>query len=227
MHLELLAIIITACCLLPTPINGHVSQRRQAVTAAGNVTFLPCATNVGPIEPQDSTLGLQCANVSVPVNHSQPTGEQVQLSLVKLPAKGQRIGNLFINPGGPGAPASTQLVSFAEGNLPLGQAIFNSFDIIAMDPRGVGMSSPSKCSTEIGNEPAEFEVTTEAGLQQQVAYNQRFGASCKMLMGALFDNMDTIAVANDMELVRAGQLCKPPLPMIILTDFFQHLVTSQ
>jgi pimeloyl-ACP methyl ester carboxylesterase len=122
-----------------------------------------------------------------------------------MPAKGQRIGNLFINPGGPGAPASTQILNFATGGLPIGQAMANSFDIIAMDPRGVGMSTPSRCDTTIGNEPSEFEVTTDAGLQQQIDYSQKLGASCRALMGTLFDNMDTIAVAKDMELVRVGE----------------------
>lgn len=144
--------------------------------------------------------------MSVPILHDQPGGEQVQLSIVKMPAKGQRIGNLFINPGGPGAPASTQILNFATGGLPIGQAMANSFDIIAMDPRGVGMSTPSRCDTTIGNEPSEFEVTTDAGIQQQIDYNQKLGASCRALMGTLFDNMDTIAVAKDMELVRVGEL---------------------
>lgn len=143
--------------------------------------------------------------MSVPIIHDQPGGEQVQLSLVKMPAKGQRVGNLFINPGGPGAPASTQILNFATGGLPIGQAIVNSFDTIAMCPHGVGMSTPSRCNTTIGNKRSEFGVTTQAGQQQQIDYNQKLGASCKALMGMLFDNMDTIAVAKDMELVRAGE----------------------
>lgn len=195
---------LASLLLIVPSIHGHV-VRRQTPPATGNVTFVPCPT-VDPFLPQDAALGLQCANLSVPIVHDQPGGEQVQLSIVKMPAKGQRIGNLFINPGGPGAPASTQILNFATGGLPIGKAMADSFDIIAMDPRGVGMSTPSRCDTTIGNEPSEFEVTTEAGLQQQVDYNQKLGASCRALMGTLFDNMDTIAVAKDMELVRVGKL---------------------
>lgn len=207
--LQLYQIILVS--LLTTLINGRTIQRRQAAVAAGNITFSPCAVNTDPFVSEDATLGFQCANLSVPIVHDKPTGEQTQLSLVKLPAKGQRIGNLFINPGGPGAPASTQLVQFAEGALPVGQSLFSNFDIIAMDPRGVGRSTPSRCDATIANEPSEFEVTTEAGIQQQIDYNQRLGASCRELMGALFDNMDTIAVAKDLELVRVGQLHAPSL----------------
>ncbi|POS72072.1 hypothetical protein DHEL01_v209533 [Diaporthe helianthi] len=188
--------------LLISTTDGHV-VRRQAPPAAGTVTFVPCPT-IDPFLPQDAALGLQCANLSVPMIHDQPGGEQVQLSIVKMPAKGQRIGNLFINPGGPGAPASTQILGFATGDLPIGKAMSDSFDIIAMDPRGVGMSTPSRCDLAIANEPTEFDVTTEAGLQQQIEYSQKLGGSCKALMGTLFDNMDTIAVAKDMELVRVA-----------------------
>ncbi|KAI3395658.1 hypothetical protein diail_1024 [Diaporthe ilicicola] len=198
-----LAPLLLLLPLLIASAAGHVVGRRQTPPAAGNMTFVPCPT-IDPFTPQTANLGLLCANMSVPIKHDQPGGEQVQLTIVKMPAKGQRVGNLFINPGGPGAPASTQILSFATGDLPVSQAMVNSFDIIAMDPRGVGMSTPSRCDTKIGNEPTEFDVTTQAGLQQQADYNQKLGASCRALMGTLFDNMDTIAVAKDMELVRAA-----------------------
>lgn len=199
---------------LLTSIEGRAIQGRQSALPAGNLTFAPCATTEDPFTQQDAALGFQCANMSVPLIHDQPTGEQTQLSLVKLPAKGKRIGNLFINPGGPGAPASTMLQGFGEGGLPVGQSLFDNFDIIAMDPRGVGRSAPARCDTKIGNEPSEFEVTTEAGIQQQIDYSQRLGLSCKALMGNLFDNMDTIAVAKDMELVRIGTSVMPCLSSI-------------
>lgn len=204
--------------LLTTSINGRTIQVRQAAPSAGNITFAPCAIDTDPFIPQDAAIGFQCANFSVPIVHDQPNGEQTQLGLVKLPAKGQRIGNLFINPGGPGAPASTQIDLFGEGGLPVGQSLLSSFDIIAMDPRGVGRSTPSRCDLSIGNEPSEFEVTTIAGLQQQIDYNQRLGKSCRALMGTLFDNMDTIAVAKDMELVRVGKCAVPFL--IAISDPF-------
>lgn len=204
---------------LLTLIEGRAVQGRQNAVRAGNLTFVPCATNEDPFTQQDGSLGFQCANMSVPIIHDQPTGEQTQLSLVKLPAKGKRIGNLFINPGGPGAPASTMIQQFGEGGLPVGQSLFDSFDIIAMDPRGVGRSAPSRCDTKIGNEPSEFEVTTEAGIQQQIDYNQRLGTSCKALMGNLYDNMDTIAVAKDMELVRLGTSVMPCLSIIDIASY--------
>lgn len=200
---------IVSIILLTNLTNGHVVQRQGP--AASTVTFTPCATTEDPLLPEDAGAGLQCANLSVPLIHDQPSGAQVQLGLMKLPAKGQRIGNLFINPGGPGAQATLQLIRFVEGSLPVGQALFNSFDIIAMDPRGVGRSTPAKCDTALSNSLnlAALDVTTADGFQALLSYNKAFGDSCKAQMGALFDNMDTVAVAKDMELVRVGEFSRP------------------
>src|SRR5207248_5899962 len=74
----------------------------------------------------------QCATISVPLDWSHPTGgPTVRLSLIRLPASGaksQRIGSLFVNPGGPGASA----VDFARqinGVLPA--PILRRFDVVA------------------------------------------------------------------------------------------------
>lgn len=186
--------------------TAHVLPRQAAPN--GTLAWAPCDATVAPLTVKDAQLGLQCANMSVPIVHDKPDGEKTQLSLMRLPARGKRIGNLFINPGGPGAPASTQLVSFSEGGLPVGAAIFQSFDIVAMDPRGVGRSSPTICNTTLANQPSEFDVLNVDQLKQNIAFNKAMGEACKANMGSLFDNMDTIAVAKDLELVRVGK-CSP------------------
>lgn len=95
------------------------------------------------------------------------------------------------------------------GDLPMGDAMRRSFDIIAMDPRGVGLSSPIRCNLTIANEgdpTTAFDVTTADGAAKLVDYNKRLGESCRTMSGsALVDNMDTIAVAKDMESVRLGE----------------------
>nr|MDT0525835.1 alpha/beta hydrolase [Streptomyces sp. DSM 41633] len=49
----------------------------------------------------------QCGTVAVPIdwNSADPQGAQAQLAVIRIPATGERIGALFINPGGPGASA--------------------------------------------------------------------------------------------------------------------------
>ena len=47
----------------------------------------------------------QCGTVSVPVDYANPEGAQAQLAVIRIPATGDRIGALMVNPGGPGASA--------------------------------------------------------------------------------------------------------------------------
>lgn len=218
MHLvpSLPTLIYTALLLLSSTAQGRVPRqqlpRQTSPQASNNVTFGPCPATGGPFSAVNSTVleQLQCANISVPVSHSAPagSGETIQLALVRLPAADpqRRVGNLFVNPGGPGSPASTMVARLASGALPLGGALRSAFDLVAMDPRGVGLSSPLRCDVAIGNEPtAGLDPAAVDGLAKLTDYNRRLGESCRALSGsALVDNMDTVAVARDMELVRVA-----------------------
>lgn len=203
--------------LLLSPTAQALVPRQQApsaptVQAANNITFGPCPTTGGPFAAVNSTIlaQLQCANLSVPIIHDADaaSGATIQLALVRLPAADpqQRVGNLFVNPGGPGSAASTLVARLASGALPLGAALRTAFDLVAMDPRGVGLSSPLRCDVGIGNEPtAGLDPATAEGLAALEDINRRLGESCRALSGsALVDNMDTVAVARDMELVRVA-----------------------
>jgi pimeloyl-ACP methyl ester carboxylesterase len=79
--------------------------------------------------------GAQCATADVPRDYDHPRGATIPLDVAKSPATGRKIGSLFFNFGGPGAPAAIY-VEF------LGPALFpvlnEHFDIIGMDPRGTG-----------------------------------------------------------------------------------------
>ena len=49
--------------------------------------------------------GFDCATLVRPLDRAKPGGASVRLAVVRLPATGtaeQRIGTLFMNPGGPG-----------------------------------------------------------------------------------------------------------------------------
>lgn len=198
--------------LSPTAHALVPRQQLPSAQAGNNVTFGPCPTTGGPFATVNSTIlaQLQCANISVPIVHTDAGsgGETIQLGLVRLPAADpqQRVGNLFLNPGGPGAAASKMLAQLASGALPLGATLRSAFDLVAMDPRGVGLSSPLRCDVGIGNEPtAGLDPATADGLAALVDFNKRLGESCRTVSGsALMDNMDTVAVAKDMELVRVA-----------------------
>ncbi|KAJ0167400.1 putative hydrolase [Colletotrichum tanaceti] len=193
-----ISVIHLAAVNIPQPV-GPVHQDIQ-----GPIAWTACPSDIRPFRRNNNSMALQCTNFSVPLSHNDLGGPQIQLGLVRLPAQGKRIGNLFVNPGGPGGAASGMLVGIASKRIYMSDAVRQNFDIIGMDPRGVGLSTPQRCDTNLANQPSEFDATTPEGFQKLVGYNKALGESCRALTGPLFDNMDTISVAKDMEAVRVA-----------------------
>jgi pimeloyl-ACP methyl ester carboxylesterase len=88
---------------------------------------------------------VQCANVEVPLDYNQPKGEKTTLLISRFPASNpaQKIGTLFLNPGGPGG-SGVDLILFGFGEF-LNQTLAGRFDIVGWDPRGVAGSTPLQC----------------------------------------------------------------------------------
>ena len=87
---------------------------------------------------------LQCATLTVPVDYSQPGGDQVRIAVARLRAThpDQRIGSLVFNFGGPGDAGTETLPGFA-AQIPA--EIRARYDLVSFDPRGTGHSRPVEC----------------------------------------------------------------------------------
>ncbi|CPZ78934.1 Conserved hypothetical protein (possible hydrolase) [Mycobacteroides abscessus] len=87
-----------------------------------------------------------CSELEVPVDYTKPDGAKARLAIIKYPAKGNKIGSLLMNPGGPGQSgieAATAIVK----QVP--KEIRDRFDFIGFDPRGVGSSTPAiECNSD-------------------------------------------------------------------------------
>ena len=127
----------------------------------------------------------------------------VELGMVRLSApQSARLGTLFYNPGGPGDAASKYVLGATRGLPNFGRPVLQNYDIIGLDPRGVGMSQPVKCDPGINNERVSSFPTTKEDFQSLIAHNKALGRSCVELTGQLINHLDTANVARDMELVR-------------------------
>jgi hypothetical protein len=139
---------------------------------------------------------IQCATFSVPVDWESPHSEHFNLGLVKLPAAASnsnisKVGTLFINPGGPGGRAS-ELVAQIAGGAIKNEALLSSFDIIGLDPRGVGLSHEVQCDMSIYAERVSSYPQSNEGLERLLDKNKRFGESCLRLTGPILKHVDTI-----------------------------------
>ncbi|MCC9185149.1 alpha/beta hydrolase [Mycolicibacterium mageritense] len=152
----------------------------------------------------------QCGTVAVPVDWDDPAnaqGAQAELAVIRVPASGDKIGVLMVNPGGPGASAVDTVAGM--GAALAGTEIGRRFDLVGFDPRGVGHSTPQlRCRTD-----AEFDAYRRESMvdysPQGVAHIEglyrQLAQQCLDRMGAPFlANIGTASSARDMDAVRAA-----------------------
>jgi pimeloyl-ACP methyl ester carboxylesterase len=123
--------------------------------------------------------------------------------LARLPAqdRAHRVGSLVINPGGPGAPGSQFIALEAAGSHLWHPALHRRFDLIGMDPRGIGTSTPIRCDPAAWNQVSLFP-RNRAEFQRLANHVRAFGATCLRLTGPLLGHVDTLSVARDLEALR-------------------------
>ena len=88
----------------------------------------------------------QCATAQLPLSYLHPAGAKIKLALLRIQAKDPRhvLGTIFVNPGGPGDSATDFAFSAAQPPA-LPKVILDRFNIVGVDPRGVGGSTPVSC----------------------------------------------------------------------------------
>ncbi|KAI6091789.1 hypothetical protein F4821DRAFT_173008 [Hypoxylon rubiginosum] len=175
----------------PVPV---LKKAASCGNSTNSITWAPC--------PDSVSSDLTCGTYSVPLDWSDPTGsEKIELGLVRIEAtdKANRIGNLFLNPGGPGGQATSFIASLTSR---LDPRILERFDIIGLDPRGVGLSTPVECDATAYNKRVAYFPKTQDEFDELVAYNKALGESCRAKTGRLIDFVDTISAAKDHEAVR-------------------------
>ncbi|MFE7141110.1 alpha/beta hydrolase [Streptomyces sp. NPDC057644] len=165
------------------------------------------------------TEGYACARLTVPRDYDEPgNGETFVLPVARAAAgkPDRRIGSLVYNPGGPGAPG---VQSLEEGmDEAFGRAARDRFDIVAVDPRGVGASVPALTCTADEDE-VEEEATTEPPAAEGVAplhprtEKERTAAAegaraatedCERHSGDLLRHVGTQDAARDLDVLRAA-----------------------
>ncbi|OAG06449.1 alpha/beta-hydrolase [Paraphaeosphaeria sporulosa] len=197
--------------LTPRQPSASSSSALPSNCTAPSITFGSC--------PEEAPSQLECATYSVPINWDEPEGEKFDLGLVRLPANvnsTKKIGSLFINPGGPGGAASDLIASLILGALPIPEGLNDAFDLIGLDPRGVGLSNAVQCDQKIWAERVSWFPKTQEDYDTLVDKNKRYGESCRNKTGPLLEHLDTISVAKDHEAVRIA-LGNEPLNMVGLS----------
>ena len=159
------------------------------VLSALAVALVPAAGALGLPTPErppapipvldwvDCGDGFECATAEVPLDHDRPRGDTIELALIRRPAPdpAQRIGTLFVNPGGPGGSG----LDFLRNTAPEEAfAALAGFDVVSWDPRGVGASVPAVDCGPAVEGPVEFYRPDTVDPAQLVADADAYVASC-------------------------------------------------
>ncbi|MEU2504970.1 alpha/beta hydrolase [Streptomyces sp. NPDC007863] len=150
--------------------------------------------------------GFQCATLRAPLDYAKPAGREVRLAVsrVRATGPGERIGSLLVNPGGPGGSAVDYLQGYAGIGYP--EPVRARYDVVAVDPRGVGRSEPVDCLT--GPEMDAYTQVDQtpddaAEVEALAASFRRFAAGCEQRSGAVLPHVSTVETARDMDILRA------------------------
>ncbi|MFD5223836.1 alpha/beta hydrolase [Streptomyces tendae] len=146
----------------------------------------------------------QCATLRTPLDWKNPSGESMDLALIRARAAGdpdQRIGSLLFNFGGPGGSGVATLPGLAADY----EKLRTRYDLVSFDPRGVGNSGGVRCldaglpgEEEIDNTPDDGGDETNA----LVRFNRETAAACEKNSGDVLPYVGTTQAAQDMELMR-------------------------
>jgi pimeloyl-ACP methyl ester carboxylesterase len=203
-----LALLLTALLVAcssddnPAPDPTTTPAPIETATPAPAPSPLPPPPAPNALNWQTCRQAFQCAFLNVPLDYREPSGRQIDVALMRLPATqpSRKIGSLLVNPGGPGGSA---IDFMALWNISLPDELRARFDLVAFDPRGVGVSTPLVChdglQAYIALDPTP---DSEAEWSSVEAGVRRFVDECARVGRDILPHMGTENVVRDMDQLR-------------------------
>lgn len=146
--------------------------------------------------------GADCADVTVPLDYTDPGGRTITVALSRLKANdtAHRIGPLLLNDGGPAGPGLHMPLTTSEV---MGD-VADRYDLIGMDPRFVGRSTPLDCGWDLGSALLRSAGADRAAYRDEVAVARELAARCERAHGDVLPYVTTRNTARDMDVIRAA-----------------------
>ena len=186
--------------------SGHAGSSERPWKPPSAVT----ADDVSALKPfysqaliwTDCGIG-KCTRAKVPIDYANPRGKTLQLAVKVIPALGSGKRSLFLNPGGPGA-SGLRYADYLAGKI--SPKVREHYDLINVDPRGVGDSTPVDCvsdaafATFAASDP---DPDTPAEIMAFREEHRELGEGCQRRSGAVAAHVSTEEVARDFDVLRA------------------------
>jgi pimeloyl-ACP methyl ester carboxylesterase len=196
------AVTLLAGCGLDLPRSATTTITTTTPSTPTTQPTTTGATHEPPVLRWRSCGDAQCALVQVPLDHDDPDGPTTPLAVLRVPARrpDERVGALFVNPGGPGASATALAAGLAPA---LPAEMRDRFDIVGFDPRGVGRSAGLSCRDGVeAMYEADPTIEDRADRQRLLRTSRAFVDECTAGHTALLAHAGTEDAAQDMDLLR-------------------------
>ncbi|GAA3871689.1 alpha/beta hydrolase [Streptomyces sedi] len=203
---------LTACSSDADPDGeAHDGARTSGLEEfhAQELAWEPCegyANTAAESTVYDAVEGMECALLTVPLDHEDPDGETLRLAVNRVPAGGEAIGSLVTNPGGPGGSG---LFGAATTSLTLAESpITERFDVVGFDPRGVGSSEPAvDCYSDAEADTGDVPLSSQGNTVQWTEEETRaLMERCAEGSGGIevLTRLGSRDAARDMDILRAA-----------------------
>lgn len=193
---------------------GILKAQRVALAAVGVMALLsipsavPAQARAGDLRRETKPIDIpgagrvqaELCSLTVPENRSDPKSRLIELTFMRLPGKAGASGPpLVYLAGGPGDAAVTDNPQALAEWAPL----LELGDVILLDQRGTGRSTPNLAYRWTGQPPVNLFRSFEDGL----AYLREFGQAAAAhfrAQGVDFRGYTTVESADDLEAIRAA-----------------------
>jgi pimeloyl-ACP methyl ester carboxylesterase len=143
----------------------------------------------------------RCADVTVPLDYADPDGRTLTVAISRIAGddRAHHIGALLLNGGGPGGPGLDMPPGIVED---LGE-VAGRFDVIGMDPRFVGRSTPLDCGWTTGSF-IRSPGLDRAAFRDHVAHQRDLADRCRAAHDDVLPHITTRNTARDMDVIRGA-----------------------
>jgi len=177
-------------------VAGAPDRPPRASAVGAPIAWAPC---------DPPATDVQCARIRVPLDWDRPRGRTIRLALARHLASrpDERIGTLFINPGGPGDTGVGLLQGDPDGVDAFGDG---RFDVVSWDPRGGHASTRVRCFENRRSEERFWAGAsiplTRAEAKRSVRKGAALARRCGKVSGWLLPHISTADTARDMHHLR-------------------------
>ncbi|KAF9646745.1 alpha/beta-hydrolase [Thelephora ganbajun] len=159
---------LSSLFILAAPVSAVPSSfgRLQRASEGNDILWENCSTfGVDSRDPR-----LTCGYHEVPMDYHDPRAGKARLAVARYAATApQKLGTLFVNPGGPGN-SGVDLIAQNGQNISL--LFRGTYDIVSWDPRGVGLYTfpgAVTCFNSQAEEGAFFQNTIVQSINHTIA----------------------------------------------------------